>query len=142
MTMAEAWEEINSIATPTNTPTSTATHILHSFSGFFAPVDNQPTLNVVKAGSGVPIKFSLNGYQGLKIFANGYPASAAVTCGSAVEGAIEQTVTAGASSLSYDAAADQYVYTWKTDKAWVDTCRILIIKLDDGTYHRANFKFK
>lgn len=162
MTMAEAWEEINSIATPTptntltstatltstptatptNTPNSTATHILHSFSGFFAPVDNQPTLNVVKAGSGVPIKFSLNGYQGLNIFANGYPASATVTCGSAVEGAIEQTVTAGASSLSYDAAADQYVYTWKTDKAWVDTCRILIIKLDDGTYHRANFKFK
>lgn len=162
MTMAEAWEEINSIATPTptntltstatltstptatptNTPTSTATHILHSFSGFFAPVDNQPTLNVVKAGSGVPIKFSLNGYQGLNIFANGYPASTTVTCGSAVEGAIEQTVTAGASSLSYDAAADQYVYTWKTDKAWVDTCRILIIKLDNGTYHRANFKFK
>jgi streptogramin lyase len=31
------------------------------FSGFFQPVDNPPTLNSTKAGSAVPVKFSLNG---------------------------------------------------------------------------------
>jgi hypothetical protein len=103
-------------------------------------VNNQPTLNVLKAGSAAPVKFSLNGYQGLNIFVPGYPASMTVACGSVAEDAIEQTVTAGASSLSYDANTDQYIYVWKTDKAWVDTCRTFIIKLTDGTSHRAEFK--
>jgi extracellular elastinolytic metalloproteinase len=31
---------------------------------------------------------------------------------------------------------------WKTQKAWAGTCRQLIIRLDDGTDHIANFKFK
>src|SRR4029077_15737831 len=45
--------------TPTLTPTPTGTP--YSFTGFFPPVNNQPTLNVLKAGSAVPVKFSLNG---------------------------------------------------------------------------------
>ncbi|MDP1614627.1 MAG: PxKF domain-containing protein [Methylococcales bacterium] len=113
-----------------------------TFTGFFPPVDNQPTLNTVSAGRAIPIKFSLNGYQGLDIFSAGYPASVAVACGTAAEDVIEQTVTAGGSSLSYDAAADQYTYVWKTDKAWANTCRTLALKLSDGSYYRANFKFK
>ena len=121
---------------------TTSITVLYHFTGFFPPVDNQPILNVVKAGSAIPIKFSLNGDQGLDIFFAGYPASAVVTCGSSVEDAIEQTVTAGASSLSYDAATDQYNYVWKTDKVWANTCRTLVLKLNDGSYHRADFKFK
>jgi len=35
-----------------------------------------------------------------------------------------------------------YVYVWKTDKSWARTCRQLVVKLDDGTSHRANFSFK
>ncbi len=114
----------------------------YNFNGFFQPVDNLPTLNVVKAGQAVPVKFSLNGDQGLNIFAAGYPASSAVTCGTTSVDAIEQTVTAGSSSLSYDATTDQYTYVWKTEKAWAGTCRTLVVKLNDGTYHQANFKFK
>ncbi len=113
-----------------------------AFTGFFPPVDNQPTLNTVKAGSAVPIKFSLNGYQGLDIFFAGYPASAVVTCGSAAEDAIEQTMMAGGSSLSYNAGADQYIYIWKTDKSWANTCRTFVLRLRDGSYYRADFKFK
>ena len=113
-----------------------------TFTGFFPPVDNQPTINTVNAGRAIPIKFSLNGYQGLDIFAVGYPASVVVACGTSAEDAIEQTVTAGGSSLSYDAATDQYTYVWKTDKAWANTCRTLVLKLSDGSYYRANFKFK
>jgi hypothetical protein len=50
-------------------------------------------------------------------------------------------VTAGSSSLSYDATTDQYVYVWKTDKAWANTCRQLMVTLDDGSVHTAEFKF-
>ncbi|MDP2949524.1 MAG: PxKF domain-containing protein [Chloroflexota bacterium] len=117
--------------------------LVYSFSGFFRPVDNPPVLNSVKAGSGMPVKFSLGGDQGLDIFATGYPRSQRINCDmSTLLDAIEETVTAGSSSLSYDPIADQYVYVWKTDKAWASTCRQLIVRLNDGTDHVANFKFK
>jgi hypothetical protein len=36
--------------------------------------------------------------------------------------AIEQTVNANSSGLTYDAATDRYTYVWKTQKAWAG-CR-------------------
>ena len=116
--------------------------VVFDFRGFFRPVDNPPTLNVVKAGSGIPVKFSLSGDQGLDVFADGYPVSHGVDCNtSAPLDTVEQTVTAGGSSLAYDAVADQYVYVWKSDKAWAGTCRQLDVTLSDGTRHVAHFKF-
>jgi hypothetical protein len=116
--------------------------VLYNFIGFFQPVDNLPTINVAKAGSAIPVKWSLAGYRGMDIFAAGYPASGTIPCESTSDAdVIEQTVTAGASSLNYDAAVGQYIYVWKTEKAWAGTCRQLVIKLNDDTYHRANFKF-
>ena len=49
-------------------------------------------------------------------------------------------MTAGGSSLQF--GDGQYVYVWKTDKAWSGTCRQLVVKLSDNTEHRANFRFK
>ena len=51
-------------------------------------------------------------------------------------------VTAAGSSLAYDAMSDQYIYVWKTETAWAGSCRQLIVRLADGTDHRANFTFK
>jgi hypothetical protein len=115
--------------------------VVYDWSGFFRPIDNLPIINQVKAGSAVPVKFSLGGDQGLAIIAAGYPKSVVVACdaAAAVED-VEQTVTAGSSSLSYDAATDQYNYVWKTDKSW-SGCRQLQVKLIDGTTHIATFKF-
>jgi Tol biopolymer transport system component len=117
--------------------------ITYNFSGFFQPVDNLPTLNSVNAGRAIPVKFSLGGDQGLNIFEAGYPKSQQIACDSTsnVDG-IEVTVTAGSSSLSYDASTDIYTYVWKTEKSWAGTCRQLVLKLNDGTFHRANLKFK
>jgi len=117
--------------------------IYYDWTGFFPPVDNVE-LNVAKAGRAIPVKFSLSGYQGLEIFEVGYPRSVVINCELPDPGAIaiEGTETAGGSSLSYDATDDQYIYVWKTDKAWTDSCRQLVVKLIDGTYHRANFTFK
>ena len=114
----------------------------YAFSGFFRPVDNLPALNQVKAGLAIPVKFSLGGNQGLSVFADGYPRSEAIPCeSSALAAGIEETVTAGGSSLSYDSGADQYIYVWKTDKTWGGSCRQFVAKLTDGTTQRANFKF-
>jgi hypothetical protein len=116
--------------------------VVYGWVGFFQPVDNLPTVNTVKAGSAIPVKFRLSGNQGLNILKSGSPASASYTCsGAAPTDAIEQTVTASNSSLSYDATTDQYTYVWKTDKAWAGSCRALVVKLADNTVRTANFQF-
>ena len=108
--------------------------------GFLAPLDDD-AVNVLKAGQGVPVKFSLGGDQGLDILAEGSPSSRPVACDAdAVLDPVEETVTAGASSLTYDATTGVYTYTWKTDKAWAGTCRELTVTLSDGTTHTAQFK--
>lgn len=129
------------IAGNTGGSASATYSVVFAFSGFRQPVDNLPTLNVTKAGSSIPLKFSLGGYQGMAILANGYPSSVNVACGATAEDPIEETSTAGSSSLNYDALIDQYNYVWKTEKGWAGTCRTLTIKLTDGTIHQANFRF-
>ena len=124
----------------------------YAFTGFYSPVDNPDVAtNRAKAGSSIPVKFSLGGDMGLDIFATGtdannntfsYPTSSAMRCDSTDPvDAIEETVAAGGGGLQYDPTLDRYTYVWKTNKAWAGTCRQLVVKLDDGTYHRANFKF-
>ncbi|HVF67639.1 MAG TPA: PxKF domain-containing protein, partial [Pyrinomonadaceae bacterium] len=117
--------------------------VLYNFNGFFQPIANLPVFNVVNAGRAIPVKFSLGGNKGLNIFAPGSPSSGPVACNSSDEAnVLVGTVTAGGSSLSYDASSDQYVYVWKTDPSWAGTCRQLVVTLNDGSVHRANFRFK
>jgi hypothetical protein len=115
----------------------------YEFQGFFQPVDNPPTINATKAGSAIPVKFSLGGNYGLGILASGSPTSGPMTCGGgAPVDPIDQTVTAGSSSLQYDATSNTYTYVWKTDKSWSGTCRQLTVTLSDGEQHYAFFQFK
>ncbi|HEX6711326.1 MAG TPA: PxKF domain-containing protein, partial [Rubrobacter sp.] len=117
--------------------------VIYDFGGFFSPVDNPDVLNRGQAGSAIPVKFDLSGDQGLDVFAEGYPRSRQIDCDSTASvDTIEQTVIARESALSYDATADQYTYVWKTQKAWAGTCRQFTMKLDDGTTHSADFKFR
>jgi uncharacterized protein len=116
----------------------------YNFTGFFQPVDNAPVVNVVKSGSGIPVKFSLGDLLDLdKVFIKGYPISRPFTCNSSTStDGIEQTVNAGSSSLTYDPTTDQYTYVWKTNKSWAGMCRQLVVILNDGSMHYANFQFK
>jgi hypothetical protein len=130
------------------TPANVATlgfrvHVTYAWTGFFKPIDNLPVWNAVKAGSAVPVKFSLGGNQGLDILAAGSPSSGMVACdASAPADEVSETVTAGQSSLTYDAAANQYVYVWKTEKGWANSCRALQVKLRDGRSYWAVFQFR
>jgi hypothetical protein len=100
-------------------------------------------VNAAKAGSAIPVKFSLNGDKGLDIFEEGSPSSGRiVTDPDAPLDDIELTVTAGESGLQYDATLDRFTYVWKTQKAWAGTSRQLVIELKDGSVHRANFLFR
>ncbi|GGN39386.1 PxKF domain-containing protein [Deinococcus daejeonensis] len=128
-----------------NINTGTAPYqVIYDFSGFFQPVDMNG-LNTAKAGSAIPVKFSLGGNQGLNVMAAGYPKVYAISCNTLANlmpDEIETTVTAGGSSLTYDATAGQYVYVWKTSTSWAGTCQRLVVQLVDGTQKEAVFKFR
>lgn len=112
------------------------------FDGFGRPIDGG-AVTEARAGSAVPVKFSLGGYRGLDIFAAGSPSSVQIPCSAAstlIDG--EAVETAGASGLKYDADTEQYTFVWKTDRAWAGTCRRLTLRLTDGTWHRTDFFFR
>jgi Tol biopolymer transport system component len=112
------------------------------FTGFLQPVDNAPTVNAVKAGSAIPVKFRLGGDFGLDVFEPGYPVVQALACDSLSPiDTIEETVNAGSSRLHYVGGSNQYVYTWKTDRAWAGSCRQLSIRFADGSTKSAMFRF-
>ena len=115
--------------------------IRYAFSGFFQPVDNLPTINTVKAGRAVPVIFSLNGYHGLNIFAAGSPSVTFVPCAAGPTDAIEFSLDLPASFLIYNPFTDRYIYTWKTNRAWRNTCGELRLTFRDGTTQTALFKF-
>ncbi|MGH8899701.1 MAG: PxKF domain-containing protein, partial [Egibacteraceae bacterium] len=122
---------------------SVSYNVIYNFSGFFSPVLNAPTLNNVKAGTSVALRFGLAGNQGLNILAANFPASRPINCTTlAALGAYQATAPSGTSGLQYDATVNQYVDRWKTDKGWTNSCRQFNLKLNDGSEHLANFKFK
>lgn len=119
-----------------NTSSATRTYsVVYAFDGFFAPLAPGPTIVTLKAGSDVPVKFSLGDDQGLDIFAA--PPAWRPGCPSA---STDSSRAAG--SLDYNAAVDRYVFLWKTERSWAGTCRQLLLRLRDGTEHVANVRFR
>jgi hypothetical protein len=117
--------------------------VLYPFGGLESPVRVAPPgLNVRKAGSTLPLRFSLSGDRGAAILAAGSPSSQQVGCVTLDPiGGSTATGTPGSSSLTYDPSSDTYQYNWKTLASWRGTCRALTITLDDGSEHVAYFRF-
>ncbi len=115
-----------------------------AFTGFLPPLGTLGSFNLVKAGQSVPLQFSLDGDQGLNILAEGTPTSRTIACDPEAPGVeVEATFPKkGGSSVLYDPTTRTYTYLWRTGHKWANTCRQLIVKLRDGTKHRANFWFK
>lgn len=107
--------------------------VLYAFDGFFSPVRMSGD-NRAKAGSSVPLKFSLDGFRGLDVLADGSPEVR--PCGAATP------VTAARGALSYDTDADRYVYVWRTDRAWAGECREITVRLDDGSAKAVRFTLR
>ena len=67
------------------------------------------------------------------------PLSMQVPCQGGTPGPDAPTSSAGGSGLTFDVLSDSYTYAWKTERAWVGTCRQLVVKLVDGTSNAATF---
>jgi hypothetical protein len=127
-----------------NTSTLTRTYqVVYDFQGFFDPVKNPPALNAQRAGSVIPMKFSLGGNQGLNIFASGFPKSQQINCRTQALMGSATSTTAQPPGLKYIASSNSYEYLWATDGKWKGTCRAFFLGLKDRPplSIRADFRF-
>jgi len=114
----------------------------YAFSGFFQPIDTT-VMNKGKAGSAIPVKFSLGGDKGLDILREGYPKVTKFSCeASAATTPIDETVTSGVSGLQYDPETGRYTYVWKTSKSMAtEACYRFELGLNDRSSHTFTVKF-
>jgi hypothetical protein len=116
--------------------------VTYDFKGFFSPLVNPPAMLDWRAGDGISVAFSLGGNQGLGVLAPGYLQSAPIS------GTAPATLDSGVATTSprpLDFIGGQngrYRYQWATQANWAGTCRQLIVRLADGTYHRSNIRFR
>jgi hypothetical protein len=129
-----------------NTVTKTVTYYVLAIFGFKSPVDNPPVVNLVNAGSTVPVKWALkdaNGDYFRSLSSVTSISSMAIKCSSGTSDPDPDVAPAGLAGLKYDLTGEQFVYNWATQKAWKGTCRRLIIGLvGNGVLPYADFKFK
>jgi hypothetical protein len=104
-------------------------------------------VNTAKAGSTIPVKWQIPDGNGGYVSDLGIVLSIMtqqVACSDFSSGLSDpvETVTAGESGLRYDFAKNQFIYNWKTQKAWTGKCFTLMLALNDGSIHKANFSLK
>lgn len=126
------------------TATRTYTVRLLELSGFFSPVDMGSTVNTVKAGSTVPLKFNVldEGVQqtSTALVAGFTTAKVACTSLGVLEDALE-LVTTGGTALRYDATGSQFIQNWQTPKT-AGICYQAMANFVDGQSVTANFRLK
>jgi hypothetical protein len=117
----------------------------YTLNGFYQPIDMNDTVNTVKNGSTVPVKFEL--FKGATELTSTSAVTSIVakTVNCAAfngdpEDAIE-TVATGGTSLRYDATAGQFIYNWQTPKK-INTCYTLTMTAADSSSITAYFKLK
>jgi hypothetical protein len=134
----------------TATATRNYTVAPYSLSGFYQPVDMNNTVNTVKNGSTVPVKFelfqSISGTELTSTSAISSISAKAISC-TALSGDPEdaiETVATGGTSLRYDATGGQFIYNWQTPKgaSQVGKCYSLTMTAADSSSITAYFKLK
>jgi DNA-binding beta-propeller fold protein YncE len=123
-----------------NTATVTHTYTVsgYSFGGFLGSIHDGVK---VKAGSTIPVVFSLGGDRGLDVLAAGSPASGVVACGDS--GPPASTEPADSEhGLRFDSSSGLYIFKWRTRRAWAGTCRAFVLTLNDGSVHQLVVRFR
>jgi hypothetical protein len=108
--------------------------VVFPFDGFAAPIANGG-LNDLKAGDGVPLKFSLGGAYGLDVVTA--VTQQPIDCASREA---TGSATPAGGSPTYNASLDRYMYVWTSERSWVGGCRSVTLTLSDQTQHRADFR--
>ena len=123
--------------------TKQSTQPAFTFQGFKKPILDAPQMNKDnKAGSAIPVKFSLGGDFGLDVLAIESPTTQKVNCNT-LELKGDETPTLAANGKDFKINGnDYYRYDWKTLKDWSGTCRQFKLTFKTGQTAVAYFKFK
>jgi hypothetical protein len=118
--------------------------VIYDFRGFLWPVRNRPAVNRARAGRVALVRFSLNGYHGRHVLADGFPQVAEVECGSGAEATAGEParLLGHRRGLRWSHRGRAYLLAWKTRRSWAGSCRQLLLGLADGTVQRADYRFK
>ena len=120
-----------------------AVTVERSMKGFYAPIDTGRTLNSVKNGSTLPLKF--------EVFAGTTELTATdifktlsakqIACPSSATIDEIEELTTGLTSVRYDATGGQYIWNWKTP-AKANTCWQVAAITTDGAALITQFKLR
>lgn len=117
--------------------------------GFFAPVDNRPTVNVARAGQTIPLRFRvLNSYlvpasiPGLTVMVRVWDGASSTVV---IEDAIEEYSTSNANGL-LSLGNGNYQYNLQTPKSWAGSTKTVGVLPQGGDLTcaalYADFRFK
>ena len=116
--------------------------VIYDWTGFLDPVTSGPRYNRVDAGEIVPIMWSLAGDRGLGVLAGTPTTITSSDCNGQREDVSWTLPASWTTELTYWSQYDVYVWPFRTQASWRNTCRRLAVALDDGTEHTAVFRFK
>jgi hypothetical protein len=122
------------------------------FTGFFAPIDNPPTVNQAKAGAGVPVKYRLQRLVNGQLVPLDDPRSfvsvTAIQVGGATCAGFSDAIetTTGSSGLRYIGDGN-WQFNWATRRNYANACFVMSLQLWDAhplghTAAFALFRFK
>jgi hypothetical protein len=119
----------------------------HSFTEFLPPPENPLLMNAAKAGQTIPVKWQLMDSGGSYISDLGAVTSITfqkVQCSDVSTGLTNEVPApeTGSCGLCYDAAANQFVYSWKTEKSMAGNCYLLTLTLYEFSKYEANLELK
>ncbi len=115
--------------------------------GFYQPVDNNNVVNVVKAGSTVPLKFEVFTASEVELTDTSIvrqPLKAQqINCNNISNGSTDEVelTSTGGTSLRYDQVEGQFIYNWKTPVK-PNTCWKVTISTNDGSSIYAYFRLR
>jgi hypothetical protein len=110
--------------------------VVYPFTGFDSPVSAGGVVDGVKAGQGIPLKFSLGGNRGIGVVAG--ISWQQVSC---TDGSSPGQPVAGTGNLSYSASTGRYLDVVTTDLSWKGSCRTLTLRLADTTLKQVRVRF-
>lgn len=117
--------------------------VQRTMTGFFQPVDTARTLNSVKGGSTLPLKFEVfagpTELSSIDVLAPISIKNIACPLGAAMDEI--EVLTSGSTAVRYDTSGGQFIYNWKTP-AKPNTCYLVTVSTTDGAKLEAQFKLR
>jgi hypothetical protein len=117
--------------------------VRRTMSTFFSPVGTARTVNGVKAGSTVPLKFEVTAGP-TELTTTGFirPVSVKeINCTTQAVIATVDPLASGSAGLRYDTVAGQYVFNWKTPSK-ANACYAVSVSTNDGVGRTAYFQLR